>query len=378
MGKLLLIAVGALMLILPTTLFSVQKGNSDSEKRFNEHAGKVLALEVALTGMGDVEKAIVDGYASGGSYTGQTSWTADYAGGTYDVSLNPTGSSVSVTVVGRIYESRHTIKRTYSWQDGESGGVPEFMSRPITCDGNFVTKDDFTLSNPSENTDVHTNGNLRFESGDALITGFGAYNGNLELLNGQSESAIFQPTSNPGGAPLTQQVAEIEVPVFTASDHLGSATATHFSDLELSGNVTMGTEESPAVWYVEGNVKITGPVTFSGFGVIVATGNFEIEYNVSTVGGSGQSSVGFYTEGNITVKNGGLSMAGQWFLNGNVEVEDNTTFSGSITSSGNCYFDKSFNMAYVEASSALTGPIWPESGGEESTGSLILSSAQEW
>ena len=375
MGKLTLFLLTILAFWSIFSLTSIQDGASESENRFNEHGAKILAREVALTGLNEGTQTAFDDFETSGTYTGVSPLTGNYEGGAYSVTISASGNGIDIKSVGTFREARHTISRSYYYNTG-GGSVPEFMSRPITCDGNFVTKDDFNLSNASDNTDVHTNGNLRFESGNAYIGGFGSYNGNLELLNGQSESDIFNPVSNPGGAPLTEHVAEIDVPVFTAGDHLSSATATYFSDLELSGNVNLGTQENPAIWYVDGNVKIVGAVTFSGYGVILAKGNFEIEYNVSTTGGVGESSVAFYTEGNITIKNGGLNMAGQWLLNGNVEVEDNTTFSGSITATGNCYFDKSFNMSYVEASSVLTEPLWSSSG--STGGTLELVSASEW
>ena len=70
-------------------------------------------------------------------------------------------------------------------------------------------------------------------------------------------------------------------------------------------------------------------------------------------------------------------MAGQWFLNGNVEVESNTTFTGTITNSGNCYFEKPFNMGYRSASPAITETFWPSEGGG-TPGTLILAGAREW
>ena len=75
MGKPLLIAVAALTLLLPITLFSVDAGSSESDERLNDHAAKVLAREVALTGLGDAEKAVFDSYAASNAYTGETTWT---------------------------------------------------------------------------------------------------------------------------------------------------------------------------------------------------------------------------------------------------------------------------------------------------------------
>jgi len=375
MGKNILMALVAFTLLGGIYNAITERGLSETHERFVKHQYEAVVRNVALAGFQQATQGLSDLFSS-------TSYEGTYESGSYQVLVTVTGDRAEIESYGTAEDSygdpvRHTILATVARVAEGGGAVPEFMSRPITCDGNFVTKDDFTLSNGSSNTDIHTNGNLRFESGDAFIGGFGTYKGNLELLNGQSESEIFQPYANPGGDPLTVNISEIDVPVFNASDHLSEATDVFGSDLELSGTVSMGTETNPYIWVVFGNVKTTGSVTFQGFGAILATGNFEIEHDVSTVGGSGQSSVGFYTEGNITVKNSNLTMAGQWFLNGNVEVEDNTTFAGSITNSGNCYFEKPFNMSYVEASSSLTEPIWEGDDGE-SVGTLQIISASEW
>ena len=114
------------------------------------------------------------------------------------------------------------------------------------------------------------------------------------------------------------------------------------------------------------------------FSHYLAISRSEIYNDVITAGAAEESTVGFYTSGNITIKNSDLEMAGQWYLNGNVELESNTTFTGTITNSGNCYFKKPFNMGYRSASAAITEPFWPSEEGGGTPGTLILAGAQEW
>ena len=157
------------------------------------------------------------------------------------------------------------------------------------------------------------------------------------------------------------------------------ATVEHNSNWEISGTVTLGTEAFPLIVYVEGNVITTGPVVFSGWGMIIAKGNFEINHDTSVSGGAGTSWIGMYTNGNISVKERGLSVVGQWLLNGNLELEQYTSFSGTITTGGNCIFDKTFSGKYVQASSQLTKPIWPFGGGDpETVGDLNLVGGSSW
>ncbi len=173
---------------------------------------------------------------------------------------------------------------------------------------------------------------------------------------------------------MTEQVDDIDIPLFSPDSYEGIATVRTYDNVMLSGTVALGTKEDPKIWYIDGTLMTTGSVTFTGYGVFVVKGNIEIYNDVNTEGASDESTVGFYTSGNITIKNDELNMAGQWFLNGNVELESNTTFTGTITNSGNCYFEETFEMGYRSASPAITEPFWSS----ETPGTLILAGAQEW
>ncbi len=436
MGKLLVILVGAMGFVASTLLYSAQTSTLEADQRLNEHAAKVLAREVALTGLNEGTQLVFDSFEASGSYTGPSTLTGLHDGGGYQVDLNISGTSITLKAVGTFNRARHTLSRSYTYLQSGGGTVPPFMGRPVTCNGNLVVRDDFNLTdcsylNPghapltgsqqdpsdpdkviichfppgdeenvqiisismsalqthishhddydgdcvcSEGGDgdplVHANGNLRFEGGDALITGFGSYGGNLELLNGQSESDIFQPNS--GGTPLTEQVDDIDIPLFMPEAYEGIATVATYGNVMLSGTVALGTQANPKIWYIDGNLMTTGSVTFTGYGVFVVRGNIEIYNDVITEGASEESTVGFYTSGNITMKKADLNMAGQWFLNGNVELDSGSNFTGTITNTGSCYFENIFNMGYRSASPAITQPFWP------TPGTLILVEAQEW
>ena len=376
MGKFLVILVGIISIVASTMLHSTKTNTVEAEQRLNEHTAKVLAREVALTGLGEGTQLVFDSFEASGSYTGPLTLTGLHDGGSYQLDINTSGTDITVKAVGTFNRARHTLSRSYSYLQSGGGSVPPFMGRPVTCNGNLVVQDDFNLSDASEDVNVHANGNVRFAGGNALITGFGTYGGNLELENGQSESDIFHPNS--GGTPLTEQVDDIDIPVFMPEAYEGIATVADYDNVMLSGTVALGTKANPKIWYIDGNLMMTGPVTFTGYGVFVVNGDIEINNDVTTAGASEESTVGFYTRGNITIKNSGLDMAGQWILKGNVELESNTRFTGTITNTGNCYFKKSFNMSYRSASPALTEPFWPSGGGGQTPGTLILAGAQEW
>ncbi len=366
MGRLLIFLVGAMTFSAATISFSVRTGTSEADQRLNEHAAKILAREVALTGLNRATQLVFDSFEASGSYTRPEALTGLHDGGTYQVDITTVGRDITLKVVGGLGGVRHTLRRSYTYVPS----VPPFMARPLTCGGNLVVRDHFNLTDPSEDMDVHANGNLRFEGGNTLITGFGSCVGNLELLNGQSESDIFQPNS--GGTPLTEQVDKIDIPLFMPEAYEGIADVTTYDNVMLSGTVALGTQENPKIWYIDGNLITTGPVTFTGYGVFVVRGNIEIYNDVNTEGASDESTVGFYTSGNITMKKADLNMAGQWLVNGNVELDSGSYFTGTITNTGSCYLEKPFDMGYRSASPAITQPFWP------TPGTLILVEAQEW
>lgn len=292
----------------------------------------------------------------------------DYDGPCLPPTINTT---IEIKSVGQFDGQRYTVRREY--ETLPTAGVPDFMKNTITSDGNFIVESKVTIGAPAgENADIHTNGNIELKSGKAEIHGFGYHKGNAVFDNGQKADEAFLPNSNPSSLSVTQKASEIKIPIFKAESFSHLATVKTNSDLELSGTYALGTEKNPVIWYVAGNIKTKNNVTFTGYGMFLVKGNVEIEHKVTLSGATDESTLGIYTSGNIELKNGNLNVAGQWWANGNVKLEDKTTFTGSITTDGNVEFLGDVNMTYRAASSALTGPF-----GEGGV-TLKLAGAQEW
>lgn len=381
MGKAILLLIASVALGSSVLLFNgVHQGRLQTETELNTQEAGVLAREIALTGLGEAEQALYSDYLPDGVYGGANSFTGQYQGGTYAATLTLSGTIFTLKSVGTFDGVTHTLLRTYdgSGTTTTTTSVPPYFANAITCDGNFTVSNNVTLGAPAgENGNVHTNGNIEIWSGDVTIQGFGYHKGNANSTNGDTLDEVFVPNVNPGGLAHTQKVPEVAIPTFNPSAHAGLATQTTSGDLNLSGTVALGTAASPKIWYVSGNIKTTGNVTFTGYGMFITPGNIEIYHNVILSGASTESTLGFYTSGNIYVKNGSLTTAGQWFTNGNVELEGNTNFTGTMTLKGNVILKGSVNMTYRDAASSLTNPIWPYTTTTTTSG-LEVVSVREW
>ena len=53
---------------------------------------------------------------------------------------------------------------------------------------------------------------------------------------------------------MTEQVDDIEFPVFMPEGYEGMATVATYSNVMLSGTVALGTKESPKIWYIDGTL----------------------------------------------------------------------------------------------------------------------------
>ena len=279
MGRLMLFLVAGLTFGLTTVLYNVQMGTGEAEDRVNEHAAKLLAREIALTGLADTEQQVLESYAASGSYVGPPTITGAYDDGTYAVEITTVAESITLKAIGHFRDARHTLSRSYTY-NGSGSFVPPFMASPITVSGNILVNDDFTVRAPNllSNANIHANGNIKFEDGTALVEGFGHYKGNLEMDNGQTAEDVFQPNVNSEGDPVHETVDAFDIPSFKADDFEGIATHTTYESVALMGNVTLGTADNPVIWYISGNVTTQSAVTFSGYGVIVVKGDVEIEH----------------------------------------------------------------------------------------------------
>ncbi|NNE70026.1 MAG: S8 family serine peptidase, partial [Rhodothermales bacterium] len=204
------------------------------------------------------------------------------------------------------------------------------------------------------NGNIYSTGDLSFEGSGNLVEGFGYYRGDLA-----GSSSSFQPRYNPADQAVHQRVDEIAMPYLNADSFSNLATTNYGNSLFLSGDYALGTCLEPAIWHVNGTVETTGPVTFTGYGIIIATGDIKVGHDMFTAITGDESQLGLYTEGKLETTASHADIAAQVYTNGTPVLEDGTRILGSIVTQGGVDFKGSAEVLYRPASPALTEPIWP-------------------
>ncbi len=381
MGKLLLLIIMPAALGMSTLLLSSSRDAIGSADRtLNNRSDEVVARELALSGAAEAESALLPAINRTPTYAGSRSFTASMGGGTYNASIATSGATHTITSTGTVNGHSATVSRVY-----RALLVPAFMGRAGTIRGNLEIQNNFTLTSvdPERNADVQTNGNFTLKSHVTTMTGFGLYGGNVVYENGQTAAQAFRPNYNPTNLPTAQRVPAVPFPTFLAATYLPLQTRLTTGELQLNGNYTLGTRENPTIWYVNGTIRTTGPVTISGYGVFIVSGNVYFGHNVVPATSIEESMMGLYAQGNIEVTAPSLTMAGQMFAAGNIKTMSNTRLRGSFATGGNLQMSGAFHVDYLPASSALTDRLWPQVVGTTVNPSAVpagvqVASYREW
>ncbi|NNE35169.1 MAG: hypothetical protein HKN13_08040 [Rhodothermales bacterium] len=255
-----------------------------------------------------------------------------------------------------------TSKTVYVGMDGEllSGSLAPFLRYAIAAGGNI----DFDASvkiaredNAPENSSVFTNGSLNVKTFTSSVEGFGFHHGGVD----EEEALVtFSPRYNPLSLGVEQEVAtKMVIPEFIAEDYQSLATRSDGNDVQLAGHYNLGTQDAPAIWYVDGKVKTSGTVTFSGYGVIVANDNIEFKHAVRNIDSGG--AIGLYSSKDIKIdKLAPVSLVGQIYSD-KFESKSDIVLYGSITAFGDVKFtnDISVDLKHRPAEKVLVEPFWP-------------------
>jgi hypothetical protein len=338
-------------------LSSTRDAIGAADSTLNSRSDEVVAREIALSGLADAESALLPGISRSTTYSGARTFARSVAGGSYSATITTAGVTHTIRSAGTINGHTATVNRVY-----QAELVPGFMGRAGMVRGNFEARNDLTMtsSDPERNADLQTNSNFTLAGGTTNLAGFGLYGNNLTISNGQTAAQAFRPQYNPTGLPVAQRVPPVPFPTFVAATYLPLADRVHYGELRLNGNITLGTREDPLIWYVDGTVVTTGPVTVSGYGVFIVTRNLYFGHNVLPAVSAEESMMGLYVQGNIEVQAPSLTLTGQMYAHGNILTMSNTRLRGSFATYGNLQMGGPFLVEYVPASSSLTELFWPQ------------------
>jgi len=259
------------------------------------------ASESGVDGINDSLK-LTDAEASAGETRTYESPTITVADGTYSFRAVAPYKQVPGTL--QILASGTTKRGTWrqdiltvlraDWNETDGTVIPSpCFDYAVFSDHNFEMKGNPEIRGHPElgGAGVFSNGNLSF-SGSPTVYGAIAATGSI----------TGSPTQIPADAGRYPGHARVAMP-FIDLDHYRSIADEIWGSggtVSKSGHIDapLGTFEDPKIIYVDGSLKLTGGVTMTGIGIIVASKGVEVAGNV-TYGDPGNDAWGILTAGSF-------------------------------------------------------------------------------
>ena len=363
MGKMLIIIIIALAAI--TGLVSVNMMKSDANMLVNsvDERSRLQAKEIAKSGIELGIKKIYEDttWNDGISRLSIGSGVLDLTV-TNSTSLYPSGPSAGtfgreLTSTGTVSGQTYTIRTIINIPT--TPGTPPFLDYALASDGDLqllgtVDVLDVQGGATGVNSNIHTNSDL-YVQGNTTVTGYGTYSGN-SYLNPSEPSRFFHPYDVEAGQSLVAESDPVSIPAYNPTDYRDAATQIISGSTIFTGSETLGSEESPEIIFVDGNITISG--NFTGWAVFICTGSVTITGNISLDAESPLSNqLGIIAAGDIDI-GGNVDVEAQLFAGGNIEFNGNNELYGIATAKGQIDFRGNVNVRYRQASNNLTGPIW--------------------
>lgn len=237
-------------------------------------------------------------------------------------------------------------------------GVPNFLGygllseTSMTLNGGINVRDD---NNASWNANLHTNGSLTI-NGNNLVEGFGSYSVSYTSNPAKRINTTFVPNVNPNSLPVHSKIPKVNIPDFNPDDYLTIANEITSGNLTISGNNSLGTKENPKIWYVSGNLTLSGDIT--GYGCFVVKGSITLNgnVNITSVDPSGNN-LGLYAKGPVTM-NGNVTAKAQILSSSSITMNGNCKLYGLATAKGGFTMNGNINVYYRPALNQLTAPFW--------------------
>ena len=361
MGKGLLFLVGAFVIAGGSLLFgTVNQSSIHKTELAGNYASSLMARELAHTGVQDALQQLSNAYENAGSYSGPLTWSGTYEGGNYSNTVTISGSNHSIISTGTIDGEQYVISRQYNYSPGSA--IPPAMNRPLTSDSTIQFNYDAVIDSPyfsgvADNATIHSNQEIIINSGWICIFGFGNRVSNLQILNAQQDYEIFIPHNNPDSDPLSPVVSAIDIPEVDASSYMGGATFVDSDGIDLSGSYTLGTEESPAVWYIDGDLTTSSDVTFNGYGIILVTGDVFIHNDIEATAAYDEGSVAIYSQSRIKALTQDIEIEAHLYANDYIYMADEVEVLGTLTTKAHFDLGYNFYTYYIPPSSSIVTPV---------------------
>lgn len=385
MGKAALIAIAGFIVVGAIHSFSTRESTSAASDRVAEFQYRVLAQNAAQVGHNRAAKLLAEQVIANDYYN--KDFSGEYEGIPYKVQVDWNSAQEEVTVNveatamdGEGNEIKYRMRSRYEKAlliTGEiASKAPKFMQYAILADDRLEIKGnvdvEFTAVGDEANklnANIHSNEELVVNGNSASVRGFGTSAESVTAKDG-----VFDPYDSEGDG--TDVTTSVEIPDFNPwayVEKLGGPDEESTGILEITGSngdvlttnqgtITLdGTRTDPFVWYIDGELRITGNIEVPGYVLFIAEDGFTIAGNV-TVGevdydASVESNIGIYTDegGDINLSGSGMLYA-QIFAgkNVNIDISGSADLYGSITTRGTVTLSGTPFLHYRPASPALT------------------------
>ncbi len=201
----------------------------------------------------------------------------------------------------------------------------------------------------SINASIFANKKLDLGSSSVLVGGFGYYGESVSST--ATASDVFKPRYNPMGITAYQRVPAIHIPQFSAMDYVPVASRSS-KTVTLRGNYALGTADAPMIWFIDGDIRTAGPVTFSGYGVLVATGAVDLKHDISAPSGA-EATVGIFADKRIDATTKNIALAALLYSADEVCIEEGVKLLGNVTAAGRLELKKDAIVRYQPTSASL-------------------------
>jgi hypothetical protein len=363
MGKMLMILVVGMGTVFGMAGLQLQRSNLRTIDNASTAYERTQARDLAMSGF---ELAVMElakdsnwnnGYALNNIAAGALRVTVEETGSRYpngpDEGLT---AARMITAVGRVNGQTATVQSVV--QIPSTDVVPPAMRYALMSDktleltGSTSVTDD---GNPAWNADIHTNENMVIK-GNNTVTGYGTYSGVMNSTPAHRANSTFSPNV-PTGGPVHYKRPPVAIPDIDPTKFSHLATRTSYSNVSLAGNTKLGSKDAPEIWYIKGNLTLSG--TIEGYGVFIVEGNITLKGNtkIHTIDPSGNN-LGLYTTGNVNTM-GNVHVEAQVLAQGSFNSNGNVTLVGSATVKGDIDIKGNVKIRYRPVTTDLTKQFWP-------------------
>ena len=369
MGKGVLIIVSGYILIFSLTNFNIFNANTGMFNEAVEYYDNYQTKNIAASGI----EIAVSNLGQDPTWSGFSNKVFNNLGYTLTVNLQtttskyPKGVDMSLTdhleieSIARIGDIIDTVYAVVNMGAG-SGGTPSFppyMEYAMISDWALAFSgylDLFSSVGSNLNPNIHTNSSFA-NAGFLNSSGFVTYV-TTGIVGGV---ANINPNVNPDGLDPVRKADYVEIPNLDLTTFQSSATNYFSGNTTKNGNISLGTKESPAIWYVDGDLTIDGDV--SGYGNIICTGNLTIngDFDLSSSDVDG-SNVGLYAGKSAFLSSTGTIKA-QIYTKEHMFISGDLTVEGQLICNGTLQYSGYLDLIYKPPLAEVVDTIIPVGGG---------------